>query len=450
MSDVDGSVPALPAAPTNSWITASGLLEHWCERPIDVVPVDLDGVLFEAWSELVAAVEQRFESNDGSLTATDLEWIEATRDRIPDSFLWAHAIAWGLDVATWHAFPLLWHESIGQPAVHRLNVGELYPVGDWLPTPPVGMRRSVRPSAENTRRNELPHVRRWDAWTEEGGSPVSVEFHFDSAPEVRACAEAGVAASAHSNGTNSEFDVPGTTSLFPVAPLPEDQAARITRLLDACGPRDVGLFVGGEVSLTADVIEQLQAWIDTSWTAPPLVVAGTIHTTSDEDPVNLAVALRQRRSPLIHRKVVPFEMSTSPSKPPVREGIAPGPRLLKVWVGGWARFAMLICRDVLDPSLRVAVGRAGVNLLAVPTYSDETSSYAVHVAAISLGTQGRVVLANNPTSFHDSVVNPIAVFGEPLRDRSSVPFRLDEEHPGTGRGVCFNELGVALEWFEDV
>jgi len=443
-----GVHPELPQEPTNTFAVASHLLDHWCARPGGFAVLDLDDSEFSAWSDLVADVESQFDRCDGTLDADDLRWIDSTRGRVADDHLWAQAVAWGLDLSTWSTFTALWHASIGSVASYRPQAGELYPVGDWLPDPPAGLRRSVRPSAESTYRDELPHLRRWDDAIATGSDAVSVEFYFDAEAEVRASAEAATVASIHANGNDGEFKMTGTTSLFPVVPTPGDQGARIVRLLEACSSHNAGIAVGGEVSLTNTVIDEVQAWLDASWTAPPLTVVGSIHKTVGSEPANLSLALCRRRQRLEHRKVVPFERSTSKSTQPVREGIVPGPRLIKVWVGGWARFSMLICRDLLDPAMRLAVSRAGVNLLAVPTYSDETSSYTVHVASISLATQGRVLLANNPTRFSGAVVNPVAVFGEPITNRSALPLTLEAESLGSGRGVGLSLLGRTAEWQE--
>ena len=448
MSSAGGVRPELPQAPTNTFAVASELLEHWCARPGRFAVLDLAEGDYAAWSDLVAEVESRFDHANGTLDANDLAWIDSTRARIADDYVWAHAVAWGLDLSTWTAFPALWHAAIGSVPSYRPQPGALYPVGDWLPDPPGGLARSVRPSAEKTHDDELPHLRRWDDAIATGSDAVAVEFYFDAEAEVRACAEASMVASMHANGSDGEFDITGTTSLFPVVPTPVDQGARVVRLLEVCASRDAGMTVGGEVSLTPSVIDHVQAWLDASWTAPPLTVVGSIHTTLGLEPVNLSFALRRQRDRLEHRKIVPFERSTSLSGQPVREGIVPGPRLLKVWVGGWARFSMLICRDLLDPSVRLAVARAGVNVLAVPTFSDETSSYTVHVASISLATQGRVLLANNPTRFDGSFVDPVAVFGEPIKNRSAIPLSLGANPLISGRGVGLGALGAAVHWHE--
>lgn len=425
---------------------ALALLDFWGTRPGGGGHLDLDDDAFQIWAALVETVELHFDESDGTIDARDLAWIESTQTESLEDHSWARAIAWGLDVATWHAFPAQWRAQLGGTPTHRLREGEVYPVADWLPDPPVGLTRSVRPSAETTRDDELPHIRRWTSHTSPGSEPVEVEFHFDASPDVRAAAEAAAAATIHANGADSEFILTGTASIFPVFPSVEDQGARIVSLLSASATRHAGLAVGGEVSLTDDALAQVQDWLDSTWTAPALIVPGSLHTYFGTEPANLAFALRRRRARLEHRKVVPFEKSTSPKRAPVREGIVPGPRVLKVWDGGWARFAMLICRDVLDPGMRGAVSRAGVNLLAIPTFSEETSSFSIHVGSLSLATQGRVALANNPARFRGEVVAPAAVFGQPLRYLSSTAMAVP--HGSSGRGLALDRLGETPEWIE--
>ena len=423
------------------------LLEHWRGRPFAGGHADVDEAAFEEWSLLVEAVEQRFVDSNGTITPSDAAWIEATRVAASDDYRWAHAVAWGIDLMTWQTFPSDWQASLSGSPSHTLSEGELFPVSDWLPTLPEDVSRSTRPSAEMTYPDELPHVRRWSRMMSPESAAVDVIFHFDASAEVLAAGEATAAAAIHANATDEEFTKEGTTSIFPVRPSPPDQADRVVTLLRQTSIFDVGIAVGGEVSLTEDVLDAVQDWMNSSWTCPGIVVPGSIHTTLDGgEPVNLAFALRRRGERLQQRKVVPFEKSTSTKTAPKREGITPGPRVLNIWVGGWARFAMLICKDALDPALRRAAIRAGVNLLAIPTFSEDTSGFAAHVGSQSLLTQGRVVMANNPARFDGEVVSPLSVFGQPVSGRLTVtnPYQAGS----SGQGVAVQTVGKTLEWIE--
>jgi predicted amidohydrolase len=447
MTIADEVTPELPDAPTSAYALASRLLEHWRGRANRAAPIDRDDTEFDIWSTLVHDVAQRFDAGSGAVVDSDLAWIETTRSRTSDSRLWAHAVGWGLDLATWQTFAQAWHLGLGSPQQHQLTLGEHFPVGDWLPDLPDGSSRSVRPSAEVTNIEEFPHIRRWSPAQVNEGEPVEVEFRFDAPREVRAAAEASAACTLHPNGTDTEFDSSGTTSIYPVVPRPSTQGERIIDLLKQRSPSRPGLVVGGEVSLTEAVIAEVQAWLDASWLGPALAVVGSAHMQVVGEPANVAFALRRRADSLRHRKIEPFQASTSRSKQPVREGIVAGPRMITVWVSDWVRFSMLICRDVLDQSIRLAIGRAGVNLLAVPTYSDETTSYGVHVGSMALAGQGRVVLANNPTRFRNGYVNPVAIFGEPIAGREVRWLALDDPS-STGQGSCLGTLGKDPTWME--
>ena len=423
------------------------LMDHLSGTPVDRAGFDSDE--YERWVQVVRAVEDRFDESDaGVLTQADLLWIDTTRLPGLSHAGWVHAIAWGVDLTMWRAFPLQWQRQLGDPEVHRLDEGEWFPVSDWmLPLPP-GRARPVRPSAESVRVGELPHVRRWSSEVAAGVEPIVVELHFGAAAEVRAAAEAGAVATIHANGSDEEFDVPDATSIFPVRPIVGDQGDRIASLVGRCQEHGAELVVGGEVSLTQDDLRGLQEWMDGSWVGPALVVPGSVHMVVGSEPSNVAFALRRRLPPLEHRKIVPFERATSTKTAPHREGIVPGPRVLKVWPGGWVRFAMVICRDLLDPVVRGALCRAGVNLLAVPTFSEEMSSYPVHVGEVALANQGRVVVANNPARFGGRVVSPIAVFGQPVRGRSTQPVFLAEQ-ASPDRGFSIDAIGEDPRWFEE-
>jgi predicted amidohydrolase len=408
----------------------------------------LDHGAFDSWSKVVASVEVQFRGSDGAITAADINWINGTRTDGLDELDWLHAVGHGLDLATWPTFSYRWEEILNAGGFHRLGEGEWYPVSDWQLDPPPNQDWSVRPSAENVVPGEFQHVRRWTAVGFPKPGPLEVEFHFDAAREVRAAGEAEVVATLHANSNDDEFEIPNSSSMFPVKPSSAVQGARIVSALEAASKADAELVVGGEVSLTGNALEDVQEWLDRNWvSAPALVVPGSLHHLIDSEPANTAFALRSRKVALEHRKIVPYEQSTSTRKRPTREGIVPGPKLLKVWVGGWVRFAMVICRDLLDSNVRHAIMRAGINLLAVPTFSDEMSSYPIHVGSVCLANQGRIAVANNPSHFSGDAVAPLAVFGQPLGGRSAQglsPVLGPTHEPVVGIDV----LGAEPAWIE--
>jgi predicted amidohydrolase len=158
--------------------------------------------------------------------------------------------------------------------------------------------------------------------------------------------------------------------------------------------------------------------------------------------MNVARVLRADAEPFERRKIVPWDRLRSDG-PARREGIEPGPREVVVWVGTWARFSVLICRDFLDASLRAATERAGVNLLAVPAFSDEMAAHIGHVRAFVTTTQGRVAVVNNPTSHEGNQVLPSAVFGQPVEGRELQELVAPSTSP-TGGGL--DSLGNVPRW----
>lgn len=82
----------------------------------------------------------------------------------------------------------------------------------------------------------------------------------------------------------------------------------------------------------------------------------------------------------------------------------------------------------------------------VPAFSDEMSSHPIHVGSVSLATQGRVAVANNPTHHHGERVEPTAVFGQPFTGASTMSVTCHEG--GSGRGIAVDALGSTPEWLD--
>ena len=428
-----------PTTPCTAFALALRLLEYWGRRPTDH-PSRFEGTdqQYREWAECAHQVEVNLETHKGKFAEEDLASLAGTRGAVTDEFMWAHAVAWGIDLVLWTQFPDEWHEELGRPEEYRITDGDFYPVTDWVPTTPSSADRSVRPGAEHIDSDELCHIRRWRSGS---GVAVGAVFHFDAILEIDVVAEGVCFASLHPNADLSEFS---DTSLFPIEPIRSDQPERILHAVRGAANRDAQLIVGGELSVSQESLEILQDWLDNDNDPPALVIPGSMHQLIDEKGRNVAYGLRSNAPSLTHTKIAPFETSMSRGIP-TREGIVPGPRTISVWAGSWARFSMLICKDFLDEDLRDAAIRAGINVLAIPAFSGEMSSYPNHVGEVIARTQGRVVVANNPVSHGGSPVAPAAVFGRPYKNN---PVQTLNGQPPEQTGIGIEFLGSDPIWIE--
>lgn len=107
------------------------------------------------------------------------------------------------------------------------------------------------------------------------------------------------------------------------------------------------------------------------------------------------------------------------------EGVASGSELWVFWSQS-ATIAVLICRDAASPELIEVLGRAGVNLLLVPAFSDRTGTLVANACTLRTRSQAVVVVANAP-----AVWSYEGVDGRPggPADRAEAAFDAPYEHP---------------------
>lgn len=423
------------------------LLELWGRRPSAYVGAVDDPGGWDTWTDLVQAVVLRSRHLEGAIGADDARWInEAANSSGLGPYDMAHAVAWGIDEALWSSFTASWTEEIEVASgPHMLREGDWFPVSDWLPDPPRGQSYSTRPCAQPFPADELPHVRRWHRTPLAGYEAIDVVIHLGMEPEIDSIAECAVVASVHPNDTDNELNFPNMPQPYPIGPRPQDQSQRIVTLVRRAVDSGSELVVAPELCTNRDVLSDLQQWTDEDPLSPAVLVAGSVHEDVAGEPANVAYAFVSGRPPLLHRKISPFSVSKSRHHPAMREGIVGGRRELHVWQGTWARFAMLICRDFLDPSLRLALARVGTNLVVVPSFTSDMDVYVTQVGALANAIQGRVIVVNGPPTQGSSVVGPAAVFGQPVGGRSSqiLPVPVDGS---VSRGVGLDEIGSSPVW----
>jgi hypothetical protein len=424
---------------TSWWQVARVLVEEWRARP-DLADAPWDGSVeaFDAYGRFMLEFEERLGAIDpDGPTATQIELLCEVVDT-PHIGQQA-AVIDAVDERCHPAFCNDWvleHDGPFTP-----QPGELYPVPSWEGPPDWAPSR--RPENFVRRPFEFPHVRAYEPAL---GFVDPVEVVFDPSAEVEltaALTDLGIVATVHPNEEWSELAMSDGASAFPVGPRSNDQLDVLKAGIDVALANDAQVVVLPELAVTEAIANELHGWL-VARGCFAVVVRGSFHALINDEPANLSRA-SVGTAELTHRKMVPFT-NAAPGAQPSREGIAVGPRQIRVLIGAGYRFAVVICKDFLDRDVRHALGRAGVNVLAVPAMSASMDSYAAEVDGHVLAAQGVVVVANNPgrrPNGHE--IRPAFVFGQPKRGamhvagpntESSIPapymavFRLGDQEAG--------------------
>lgn len=433
---------------TTCYAAVSALLRVWRSRPKGYAPaVDRFDDDYEKWGKTVNRVEHWFRDGrrDGQLSAADRKKIRQLVGDCSDLDV-VHAVAWGIDVATWITFADAWRDQVigTGTTLWSPQPGELYPVGDFdTSLLPPGTVLSTRPSAKYVDPDELPHVRSYNPGYGRGDA-VDLEFDFASTvPLTAILSQARTLATVHPNADIDEFCIPDGPLAYPVAPLAKNQ---LHTILDGCGAALAGgavVVVIPELATTAEMVTALQDWLDDQ-PAEAIVVAGSVHREVEGEPGNVAYALVPDAPAMTHRKIAPCTDHVS-ARAPSKEGIAAGRRVITAHVAGRFRFACVICKDILNPSVQDALARAGVNFLAVPAMSSSVDDFPSVVGEFIGQTQGIAVVANNPMRRGGCDVLPAGVFGQPIANERVVGAPTAGTQ-GNGRGVAIHSLGRDTKW----
>jgi predicted amidohydrolase len=372
------------------------------------------------WSSLGAAVVDYFDQRDPAVDDEArrqvLAWTGNGGD--VDSL---DAVAWGLDVVGAEGFASAWRDECltAGDSRHRLVVDELYPVSDAAKELFRGLRLSSRPaSLTRTAPDELPHVRAHH----DAGYDVFVDFSRDRDLEQLG-AGLRVLAAAHPNQSSAEFvfERPAPEIVFPVHLDDEArQEERLVALVERALAAGAGIVVFPELAATAGTEAKVRAILDEA-ESQHLVVLGSRHVGTGKSAQNLALALTpEGGDPIVHAKVIPFSDELRLAAP-WKEGIAISERPeLTLYQADRFRFCILICKDFLDQTLTAALARLGVNVLCVPAMSEKTSSYRLRVGQLVADAQAIVVVANNPLEWDAGLVDPVAIFGQPVAGHEAV------------------------------
>lgn len=203
--------------------------------------------------------------------------------------------------------------------------------------------------------------------------------------------------------------------MFPVTVCdPQEHEERCARLLaEACEAHDARIVVFPELTgspqLTKLALEQINRL-----PGPRLIIAGSRHEPGEAngDGVNVAEGvLACCDARLTHEKLVPFFGSGK-----TKEGIRRATHLTLYDAGSY-RFAIAICKDLLDENVRALYARYGANVILVPAMSSKTDGFAVAADHLVSTRQAVTLVANAAlTDDQDRPIAPTSVLGQPRSD----------------------------------
>jgi hypothetical protein len=263
---------------------------------------------------------------------------------------------------------------------------------------------------------DFTHGEQIDAltWSDSHGFPRVATIHPDG------CGDIGV-------GTIGEGE------FFDVAPKRWDRET-VLALLSAA--RDTEIAVLPELSLPmAEALEEALAEAPEQY--PALIVAGSAHlrekrANTPEVRANEARIYLNGRRIGAHRKCHPYRAGKLDGKKfnlPLSEALSKEQKTITVHAGEHARFAVVICADLIDDRIPQKLLAAGVSTLIVPSFTPKKGAFNGPIADLASRRQGVAVIANAPpddatTSFHLMVAAP-----RPDPDAQTTTFPRPSETP---------------------
>jgi hypothetical protein len=414
------------AASADSWWGAArSLAVVWWERDDPHAYAADRAVEWNKLSDL--ARELAKDGQSSGLLTLEAEFAEAAELMGVEAA--AHAVCTAICMVQGQGFSYDWRSELGDR--HMPEAGEPIPVS-W--------RRAEGPSTFpptlESHRDLFTHIRRAPGAIGLAGGPVQAEFDFslwdllgdldlDPIPAVSAM---------HLNATVDELTWAKVYDARPfgVGPAEPDTQARLAiDALDLAIAEHAVLVVGTEcadhATVTAALIaRQLEA-------GSPAIVPGSRHLILEGDNFNVAYLLVGGETVEAHRKIVPMNLSAVKNRYP--EDIVPG-GLVRIFVSGSTRLAVLICRDALDEDLTKFMRTYGVNLLCVVALTPTLQPFRDEARTFSGRSQGVVVVANGPASVRteggDVDVNPPTALAVPLAEENAP---LAPRPPDVVRGV---------------
>jgi len=380
--------------PVSWWSLACAFLERFAASDSSSPLAHLDA-RYDAWMDMAGRVGDLLAERDEHEPAPwpglsqALEQLVASAAEPVDA---AHAVASILDDRFAQTFPDDW-TAAGDAAQFDLADGDLYPVLEtpWRIFHPYLSRPA---SMTDPRRNELAHVRRFDASLLHPDKVTGVRVHRLTGLLRDVLTSLSSIATAHPNIDRDEIRWPDGRQLWPVTIRdPVRQVEVVTQLVSAALAGGSRLIVLPELSATGDTIAAVRALIDAHYDEeePAIVLAGTRH-------LDLGDGQRRNRATTLIAGV-PVELQHD-KLIPYRNGDAiedlHGDGTLHLYQDGQFRLAAAVCKDLLDSDIEQVLERLGVNVLLVPAMSIKTPNFPLAVARLLHTAQTLTVVANCP------------------------------------------------------
>jgi predicted amidohydrolase len=238
----------------------------------------------------------------------------------------------------------------------------------------------------------------------------------------------------------------GACFLFLYAPADSGrQRDRLLCIVRRAAAAGVTVLVLPELCTDAETLGAVVEELRKSPGTLRLLVIGSHHVREPGGALrNECVAVLQGSPRLLrHRKFSPYVLRDR-EKGDVREGIASGPRSLTVFLSDHWSFTLLVCKDLLDPSVRHLLEDLGVSLVLVPALTPKTAQFQTYTAALAHTNQALVVVANNP----------IFQQGDPVHSIFSVPRQrgyqkvVDTSQSSPPGLCCYRLSDGSTTWFD--
>jgi hypothetical protein len=394
------------------------------------------------WSRLENEVVRYFEERLPTtllLTPEDRRQIENWLGPELD-FDRAHAIAWGIDEAAFPTFSRAWRDGLTLvDGCYQLRRGDAYPLGYLDSADVAGAELATLPhAATDAAKHELPHVRFFAKPESKWAERVVLDFRLWDRLETL-LSNLSEVATIHPNEDIAEWLVPESSGIFPVTLCsPVEQVERYRRLLSRVRDTDfkANLVVAPELAATDETIAAIQVDLDRDEHHDAMIVAGSQHLVEQGRPVNRAFALLPDRAPIVHDKLVPMRRRMF-RQPERMEGIT-SDSTLRIYQAGRFRFALLICKDILDAHMVRLLIRMNVNVIAVPAMSPKTRRFRSVAEQLVDEAQAVVVVANGPYRWGSRTASPSAVFSQPVE---SAPVTTASPEGECCTGCAWHKIG---------
>lgn len=229
--------------------------------------------------------------------------------------------------------------------------------------------------------------------------------------------------------TDYEVEINNQTRTF--GPVQPTEAAcsddRLVLVLNEAASGGAAVVVLPELSIRPEQESIVRDWFTNQETVR-LLVGGSAHVDQSGFLVNRSQILVEGLAPIIHEKMIPFRLRLDGVE--LREDIRTGDRVT-VLASRYFNVSVLICADLLEPSVAQTVEDLGINFLLVAAMSPVLFLFEVKLGTIVGENLAIVALANSPAEWGRPDPAGHAVFGRPAQERGGQLLHVEDgDSPG--------------------